>query len=190
MKKLIGLSLICLTLVTACSKKDYTFNISNGQVGPLNKTVQLKQIDSIFASDSLVKLNPNQETLGTRGEVEVYEKGGAKLMLITPMDERDPNSRIQHIRIFDPRYQTDKGIGLESTFGELEQAYTIGTIQTTISSVVVFLQDADLYITIDKQQLPENLRYDPSVKVEAVQIPDAATFKYLMVGWDHEDTTE
>ena len=106
MKKLIGLSLICLTLVTACSTKEDPFTISNGQVGPLKKTMQLKQIDSVFASDSLVKLFPNQSAIGTQGEVEVYEKGGLKLLLITPEDERDPSSAIQNIQIFDPRYKT------------------------------------------------------------------------------------
>jgi len=50
--------------------------------------------------------------------------------------------------------------------------------------VVVFLKDSDIYITIDKQQLPENLRYDPNLSIKATQIPDNATFKYFMIGWD------
>lgn len=190
MKKLLGLGLICLTLVTACSKKDNSFTLSNGQVGPLKKSIQLKQIDSIFASDSLVKLNPNQDALGTQGEVEVFEKGGSKLMLITPVNERDPSSLIQNIQIFDPRYTSDKGISITSTFGQLKQAYQISSVETTISSVVVFLEDSDIYITIDKKQLPENLRYDPSLQIESLQIPDEATFKYLMIGWDQDDETE
>ena len=190
MKKFIGLGLLSLFLVTACSKKEDTFSMSNGQVGPLKKSVQLKQIDSIFANDSLVKLNPNQGALGTQGEVEVYEKGGDLLLLITPMDERDPSSLIQNIQIFDPRYTTDKGITMDSNFGQLKAAYEIGSIQTTISSVVVFLKNSDIYVTIDKQQLPENLRYNPSIKIEALQIPDEAVFKYMMVGWDHQAPSE
>lgn len=189
MKNLIGLCLLSALLLTACNSNEDPFSMGAGMVGPLKKTVQIKQIDSLFANDSIVKLSPLQDGLGTQGEVEVYEKGGDQLLLISPVDERDPESRIANIQIFDPRYVTDKGIGIESTFGELEQAYTIKSIETTIRSVVVFLENSDVYITISKDELPENLRYDPSLKIEAMQIPDEAKFKYLMVGWDHDDET-
>ena len=190
MKNIIGLCLLSVLLLTACNSNEDPFGMGPGQVGPIKKTIQMKQIDSLFANDSIVKLSPLQDALGTQGEVEVYEKGGGQMLLISPVDERDPESRIANIQIFDPRYQTDKGITVESTFGQLEQAYTIKSIETTIRSVVVFLENSDLYVTIAKDELPENLRYDPSLKIEAMQIPDEARFKYLMVGWDHDDSNE
>ena len=41
-----------------------------------------------------------------------------------------------------------------------------------------------LYITIDKQELPSELRYDTQSRILASQIPDNARFKYFMINWD------
>jgi hypothetical protein len=45
-------------------------------------------------------------------------------------------------------------------------------------------------LTIDKKELPEELRYNPSLKIDPSQIPDEATFKYFMIGWDAEEAVE
>ena len=156
----------------------------------MNKEIQIKQIDSIFAQDSIVKLSPIENTLGTQGEVEIYEKGGSKLLLLSPEDEREPNSPITNIRVFDERYATDKGLNVNSTWADVKANYEIEAIQNAINSVVVFLKDSDIYITIDKKVLPENIRYNYSAKVEATQIPDTATFKYFMIGWEIDEEEE
>ena len=54
---------------------------------------------------------------------------------------------------------------------------------TTLRSIVIFPKASNLYFTIDKEELPENLRFSMS-DIEAVQIPDEAKIKYLMVGWE------
>ena len=59
-------------------------------------------------------------------------------------------------------------------------------MQTSFDAVVIFLKDSDVFVTIDKKQLPENLRYDPSITIDATQIPDNATFKYFMASWEDE----
>jgi len=173
-------------LFTNCGKDENPFLISKGRVGQVGQATQMKQIDSIFANDSIVRLNPITNALGTQGEVEIYEKGGTLLLLLQPEREDDPNSTISSIQVFDARYQTEKGLNTESTFKEVEDNYTIADIETTISSVVIFLKDSDVFLTIDKKELPENLRYNPSIEIEASQIPDDAPIKYFMVGWDSE----
>lgn len=187
MKNTLFIGILASLLFVQCGKKSDPFLIQKGAVGLLTKDIQMRQIDSLFANDSIVKLSPIKDALGTQGEVEVYEKGGVKLLLISPEDENDPNSVISNIQIFDDRYKTNKGLHKGSTFKDVKTNYTISDIETTINAVVVFLQDSDIFITIYKNQLPENLRYDPSVSVEASQIPDDAKFKYFMVGWDYED---
>ena len=108
-------------------------------------------------------------------------------MLLSPNDESDPESTITNIQIFDNRYKTAKGLNSESTFKVVKDNYIISDIETTISSVVVFLEDSEIYITIDKKELPEDLRYNSSLKIESSQIPDKAVFKYFMIGWDLEE---
>lgn len=186
MKKIL-LIIAMVTLFVQCQEKSDPFLIENGAIGNLTREVQIKQIDSLFANDSIVKLSPTQEAFGTQGEVEIYEKGGAKLLLLSPDDENDPGSVITNIQIFDSRYKTEKGLGPASTFKEVKANYTVADIETTINAVVVFLEESDVFITIDKKQLPENLRYNPSLKIEASQIPDEATFKYFMIGWENNN---
>lgn len=183
MKKSI-LIVAALSLVfVQCKKDSDPFLIKDGAIGPLNKEVKMKQLDSIFANDSLVKTSSSPNALETQGEVEVYEKGGKKLLLLSPDDENDPNATITNIQIFDARYKTEKGLNSASTFKDVKANYTVDNIETTISSVVVFLKDSDVFLTIDKKNLPEELRYNMDLKIDASQIPDNAPFKYFMIGW-------
>ena len=187
MKKTLLLGIISTLLFIQCTEEKDPYLIQNGQIGHLTKQIQMKQVDSIFALDSIVPLSTIENTLGTQGEVEVFEKGGKKLLLLSPQNESDPNSVITNIQIFDERFKTDKGLNLNSTFADVKENYEVIGIQNAINSVVVFLKDSDIYITIDKKELPANLRYNYSAKVEVTQIPDAAKFKYFMLGWDVED---
>lgn len=184
MKKTVFIGALTALLFVGCGKDADPFTIGNGSIGNLNRDIKIKQVDSIFANDSIVKINSSPNALETQGEVEIYEKGGKKLMLISPENESDPNSTISNIQVFDARYKTDKGLNAGATFKDVRENYTVDNIETTINSIVVFLKDSDIYLTIDKKNLPEELRYDPNVKVEAEQIPDSAPFKYFMIGWE------
>lgn len=186
MKKTILFGTLSALLFIQCGKDNDLFLIKEGAIGSLNKEVRMKQIDSIFAQDSIVRLNPIPDALGTQGEVEIYEKGGAKLLLLSPFNESNPESVISYIQIFDDRYTTEKGLTQASNFKFVKDNYTIADIETLINAVVIFLEDSDIYLTIDKKSLPESLRYNPSISIEASQIPDDATFKSFMIGWDND----
>lgn len=186
MKKTLLLGAIMAMLFVQCGKEKDPFLIKNGEIGNLTKSVTMKQVDSIFAQDSIVWLNPIKDALGTQGEVEIYEKSGKKLLLLSPDSETDPNSVVTNIQVFDERYITDKGLNTSSTFGDLKTNYEIKNVETTLKAVVVFLKDSDIYITIDKRELPESVRYTLDKKIEVTQIPDSAKFKYFMIGWDKE----
>lgn len=187
MKKNLLLGAMAILLFAQCTEEKDPFLIKNGELGHLTKKMYMKQVDSIFSMDSIVSLSSIENTLGTQGEVEVYEKGGKKLLLLSPDNETDPNSVITNIQVFDERYKTEKGLHLNSTFADVKANYEVAGIQNAINAVVVFLKDSDVYLTIDKKDLPASLRYNNNIKVEVTQIPDAATFKYFMIGWDIED---
>lgn len=186
MKKNLFIGALTILLFTQCQKKTDPFLIQEGSIGELSMEIQMRQIDSIYANDSIVKLNPNSNAISTQGEVEIFEKGGAKLLLLSPENESDPNSQISFIQVFDKRYKTDKGFGVGSTFKDLKVNYSISNIETALNNVNIYLNDSDIFLTIDKKQLPENLRYDPDVTIESSQIPDGATFKYFMIAWVKE----
>ncbi|MEL6812675.1 MAG: hypothetical protein AAFP76_15200 [Bacteroidota bacterium] len=190
MKKTLVLAALTALLFTQCTQEKDPYLIQRGSIGHLTKKMQMKQVDSIFAMDSIVQLSTIENALGTQGETEVYEKGGAKLLLLSPKNENDPNSVITNIQIFDERFKTEKGLHVNSTFADVKANYEVEAIQNAIRSVVVFLKDSDVYITIDKKDLPASLRFDSNSKVEPTQIPDGATFKYFMLGWDAEEEPE
>lgn len=187
MIKTILISLITILLFVQCEKESNRFLIQKGAIGNLTKSTPIKQIDSIFAQDSIVWLNPINNSLGIQGEIEIFEKGGKKLLLLSPENENDSNSVITNIQVFDDRYKTEQGFNSGSTFKDLKENYKITAIDNAINSVVIYLEDSEIFITIDKKQLPENVRYNYTTKIESTQIPLEATFKYFMIAWDVDD---
>jgi len=187
MIKKIALIALSTLLFVQCAEEKDPFLISSKAVGNITLGMKIKQIDSIFANDSIVKLHSRNDELATQGEVEIYEKGGKKLLLVSPKGNNNPDALIANFQFFDNRYKTDKGLHLGSTFKFIKDNYEIANIETTISTVVVFLKDSDIFINIDKKELPENLRYNPSIVIEASNIPDDAKIKYLMMSWDVDE---
>tara|TARA_B100000795_G_scaffold71256_1_gene50127 strand:- start:18488 stop:19039 length:552 start_codon:yes stop_codon:yes gene_type:complete len=183
MKNTIFIAVLASLLFAQCTNKKDSFTIQNGRIGPVTSQTSIQQLDSIFTNDSIVPLGNRPGTQGLQGEVEVFSKDGTKLLRLSPDNENNPGATINTVRIYDARYKTVKGLSIKSTFKDLKDNYEITGIQTSIDAVVLFLKDSDIFITIDKKQLPENLRYNPSLTIETSQIPDNARFKYFMLAW-------
>ena len=183
MKRTFFIVLISTVLFIQCSKEDNRFLITNHQVGALTATTTVSQLDSIFKQDSIVRPKTESNLLSTSTAIQIYEKGGKHLLTLTPTSKNSSDAVIEHIQIFDERYQTEKGLHLMSTFKDLKDNYTIASIQNTLNNVIITLKDSDIYITIDKEQLPEALRFGSNNVIEKTQIPDTATFKYVMISW-------
>ena len=105
-------------------------------------------------------------------------------MILEPLQEFDSTSTIGYIRVLDPRYKTKSGLSTQSTFKDIMEDYNISRIENTLNAAVVFLDEINAYITIDKKELPADLRYDTDSKIRASQIPDDAKIKYFMIYWD------
>lgn len=182
LKKIIAIVSVTILFIE-CKEEINPFLVSNDSVGALTRGMTIKEIDSIFPQDSIVKLYTQNEELPTQGEVEIYKKNGTKLISISPATNNDPDALISNFQFFDPRYKTDKGLNLSSTFKDIKANYKISNIETTISTVVIFLEDSDLFINIDKKELPENFRYNPNLVIDITNIPDEAKIKYFMLSW-------
>lgn len=182
LKKIIFIVFVSFLFIE-CKEEKNPFLISNDAVGLLTRGMTIKKIDSVFSRDSIVKLYTQNDELPTQGEVEIFEKNGTKLLSISPITNNDPDALISNFQFFDPRYKTDKGLNLNSTFKDIKTNYKISNIETTISTVVLFLEDSDFFINIDKKELPENLRYNPNLEIDITNIPDEAKIKYFMLSW-------
>lgn len=173
---------ILLLFVSCKEEVDTTFLITNNSIGKLDKISLARDIDIIYAQDSVVKDTTVVNLSNNTKKIKIYEKGGKHLLTLTPSADSIPG--IENVKIEDPRFTTDKGIGLNSTFKDVKDNYAIRKIITSMNNVVILLKDSDMYFTIDKKELPSSLQYGASRNIEAVQIPDKAKIKYLMVGWE------
>ncbi|MDT0642401.1 hypothetical protein RM553_06095 [Zunongwangia sp. F363] len=185
MKKNLLLLLLSGVMFYSCtSDEDNPYLITPKQVGKLKRETKLNQLDSIFKEDSIITQTSGAEQLRSTDEIRVYEKGGQPLLYLEPLQEFDSTSTIGYIRIMDPRFETKEGLNTGSTFKDIVTNYNISRIENTMTSAVVFLDEINAYVTIDKKELPSSLRYDTETKIRASQIPDEARIKYFMIYWN------
>ena len=176
------LGIAVISCLTQCKKeKDTTFLIQPEQVGVLSKGTPANDIEALFINDSISRDTSSSILGSTQNKIRVYQKGGELLLTLTP--SKDSTAVIENIQIHDPRYKTVENISVNSTFKDIKEAYEIRKIVTSINNLVIFVKNSDVYFTISKEELPGSLRYNPSLSIEAVQIPDNAKLKYMMVGW-------
>lgn len=183
MKNLFVVAITAMVLATSCEEAKDPFLIQDNSIGLLSKEIRVSQLDSVFALDSIVKTTPDGEVIVAGGDIEVYDKAGALLMVLTPAIKEADSSKIKTIQIVDSRFATAKGLNSKSTFKTIKDNYTVDQIFTTMSSVIVSLNETKAYVIIDKKELPESLRYT-SNNIEVTQIPEEATFKFFMLEWD------
>lgn len=182
MKKIALLIALYLIFIGCKEEIDTTFLITNTSIGKLDNISLARDIDIIYAKDSVVKDTAVVNLANNTKKIRIYEKGGKHLLTLTPSSDSIPT--IENVKIEDPRFATDKGVGLNSTFKDIKDNYAIRKIITSMNNVVILLKDSDMYFTIDKKELPSSLQYGSSRNIEAVQIPDEAKIKYLMIGWE------
>lgn len=177
-------SLIILTLFLAsCKKEQDPFQISKHHIGLLTDSTQVKDLERVFSKDSIVKFISGDEFTGNINDIKIFEKGGKKLLSLTPKRSLDSTSVIESIQIFDARFKTDKNISTLSTFKDIADNYKISRIDNLINAVVVSVNEINAAFSIDKKELPANLRFDMDLNIEAAHIPDGAKVKYFFLNW-------
>jgi len=184
MRKSIYCSFILLFFLIGCKKEPNPFLVDKQHVGFLTDSTQVKDLELVFPNDSIVKFIKGDEFSGQNNDIEIFEKGGKKLLILDPSQVLDSTAVIESVQIVDPRYKTAKNISLLSTFKDINDNYKISRISNLLSSVVVFIDEINASFTIDKKELPPNLRFDMSLKIEKIQIPDKAKIKYFFVYWN------
>ena len=185
MKKILFVFAICLLLVTSCAKETAPnpFLIEKHHIGLLTDSTQVKDLEAIFSNDSVVRYIAGDEFTGAVNTIEIFEKGGKKLLDLSPKEALDSTSIISSIRIIDDRYKTEKSISKLSTFKDIKEAYKISKIDNLINSIVISVNDINASFTIDKKELPGSLRFDMNATIDPIQIPEKAKIKFFMLHW-------
>ena len=183
MKNLL-LALIIIASIASCAKKQDPFLIEKHNVGNLTDSTQVKEIESVFLNDSVVKFVGGDEFTGNINNIDIYDKAGNHLLVLTPNEALDSTAVIDNIRIIDSRFRTSKNITTLSTFKDVKDSYKINRIDNLINSININVNELNAYFTIDKKELPASLRFDMKMNIEASQIPDDAKIKYFMINWN------
>ncbi len=185
MKNILCAMIICAILITSCAKDSAPnpFLIEKNHIGLLTDSTQVKELDLIFSNDSVVRYIAGDEFAGSVNIIEVFEKGGGKLLDLSPREALDSTSVISSVRIIDQRYKTEKNISTISTFKELKEAYKISKIDNLINSIVVSVNEINASFTIDKKELPASMRFDMDMTIDVIQIPEKAKIKFFIVHW-------
>ncbi len=170
-------------LFTSCANDPDPFLVSKHNIGMLNDSTQVKDLDLAFPNDSIVKHVSGDEFTGNINDIKVFDKTGKELLVLSPSQSLDSTATIKTIRIIDERFKTPKGLAANSTFKTIKDNYNISSIQNTLKNIIVSINDINAYVTIDKKELPAELRFDMNLKIEAIQIPDDAAIKNFFVQW-------
>lgn len=185
-KSYLSLIFLCLFL-TSCNKEINPFQISKQNIGQLTDSTQVKDLEAIYIQDSLVKDHPENEFNMALNDIEIFDKEGHKLLNISPRKPLDSMSYIQSVQIFDSRFKTDKNLSILSTFKDINSNYKITRIDNLINTIVVTVNEINASFTIDKKELPANMRFDRTLKIEPIHIPDNAKIKFFFINWNQQD---
>lgn len=175
--------IVLALLITNCGKQQDPFLIQKHHIGNLTDSTQVKDLKQIFKNDSIANYKSTNEFTRNISTIEVYDTNGAALLSISPKRRGDSTAVVSSVRILDPRYKTKKGISTLSTFKDIEDNYTITNIDNIINAIVVNVKEINAAFTIDKKELPSNLRFDRTISIEASQIPGNAKVKYFFIHW-------
>ncbi|MGM5469775.1 hypothetical protein ACS386_05815 [Flavobacteriaceae bacterium LMO-SS05] len=183
MKKSNFYLIVPLLLIMGCNKEVDPFSVGKQHVGLLTDSTQVKDLELVFPNDSIAKYIKEEGLSGNNNQIEIFEKGGNILLALDPSQTLDSTAVIESVQILDSRFKTDKNISLLSTFKDINDKYKITKITNLINSIVIFVDDINASFTIDKKELSPDLRYDMSLTIEKVQIPDQAKIKYFFIYW-------
>ncbi len=157
MKKINVIVLICLAVFTiSCNKQD-EYLIAKNQIGLLSSETKAEEIQSILSKD-VVEVDESSEQPATLVDKdEVYQisnkEGKALLKVVTSIDKQDSIAKIKYVDILSNDYKTQKGVSLQSKYKEINKNYTINKVEVTLSTVILYIDELNLTITLDKKDL-------------------------------------
>ena len=177
MKKVIVIIVLSLIFVQ-CGTEDERLMAKN-KVGKLNNKTQIEELDVLFKKDSIAKLPEDSDVIR---EYKIYEAGGKHLLTIKPSFKIDSIKTIESIQVFSDKYMTERGITTASVFSDILDTYSISKIEPTFSTVILFIDEINATIALDKKDLRID-EFDMR-KISQDQIPDNAKIKYITIWFE------
>lgn len=176
--------LVVISLESCNSESEVNpYAIGKHHIGLLTDSTQVRELDNIYSNDSISRYKEDNGFTGVISNINIFSKEGSALLVLSPQVAMDSTTTINTVKIEDSRYVTDKGISTLSTFGDIQAAYKVNKVNNLINTIVVSVDEINASFTIDKKELPANMRFDMDLNIDPIQIPEKAKIKYFMLHW-------
>ena len=187
-------SLLCLTSCgtknpeqTAQLSADSTKNeflITSNHVGEIKKRLTLSDIYSMLPENQIKKIAPGKKDATDKSDdYYIYSDKNKLLYVITPEKKDDENAKINRILIKDSRFHTAKGIGLNSTVGQIEKAYPDYDFIPVDNEIILFVPEVNSYFQVNKKDVPAGWFNESTGSVYADSIPGNIGIASMTVYW-------
>lgn len=168
MKRIAFYLVLFVLFLTSCNSVSSDFLLTETQVGVLKKDTKISEIQQIYTGDFSIK--KSDELFW-----EVYQKEEL-LLKLTP---NASNEKIYTIEVFSPKFSTNDGVSLKTTFAELQKKYQSFDVSVTLKSLLLCPQNSNLCFIFDKSSLMASKTGDYTIN----DIPQAATARQISVFW-------
>ncbi len=116
-------------------------------------------------------------------DYEVYNHNNQLLFTLTPKDTANVNQKINTVMVNSPFFKTDKGITVNSTYGDIKKAYTINGFTPTREYVSFNVNEINANFSIAKSKLPKDWWNEKTKKVNENKIPLDAQIDSFTLWW-------
>lgn len=171
--------------VTPKKKSGYTFDnfhISENRIGIFSKGMTISDVYKTIPKNQIKKtVGYGEFADDTYDDYEIYDSNGKKILILTPEQNGNINSRVNRISILDKRFKTTEKIGLSSTFGDLSKYYSINNISPDMKHIILSINHINAWFSIKKTELKDG--WWNGRGIDKSKIPSDAKFDGLTIRW-------
>lgn len=158
------------------------FHISENRVGKFSKGMTVSDVYNTIPKEQIKKKVAYGEFKDvTYDNYEIYDSNGKKILILTPKQNGNTNSKINRISILDKRFITAEKIGLNSTFGELAKHYSTDKISADMEHIILDVNHINAWFSIKKTELKDG--WWNGNEIDKSKIPNTAKFDGITVWW-------
>ncbi|WP_339848726.1 hypothetical protein [uncultured Dokdonia sp.] len=159
------------------------FHISENRVGIFSKGMTISDVYNTIPKEQIKKKTGYGEFADdTYDDYEIYDSNGKIILILTPKQNGNTNSKINRISILDKRFKTTKKIGLNSTFGDLQKHYVTNNISPDMEHIVLDVEHINAWFSIKKTELQDGWWNEKGI--DRSKIPKTAKFDGITVWWN------
>ncbi len=117
-------------------------------------------------------------------DYEIWTRNNQHLFTLTPKKAGDSQQKVERVLIQSPFFKTARGIHCNSTYQDIDNAYTITEILPDMEHIIVIVDEINASFSIPKTELPEGWWNDTAKTVNRNKIPADAQIDNFVLWWN------